>query len=164
MVELGLEIINLEGLVKKLNSAIPQLDERIELKQECLELPKNNRQLMTKGKYSLFQNFDAIDNLFYIFLSPDSEEKIGSISFARGFSEPESNYSPIYEKIKLRIDQPIRLRKGEVLPACEVNLLVEEDEFVGLSKYREDYIPRSIIGRKRSDLSKILPTEWFLRK
>jgi len=162
MAELGLEIINLEGLVKKLNSAISQANELIELKQESLILPKNNRQLMTKGKYSLVQNFDAIDNLFDILLSAESEVNIGSIYFERGFSEPESNYSPIYEKIKLRIDQPIRLRKGNVIPTCEVNLLVEKDEFVELSKYREDYAPRSIIGRKREDLSKILPTEWFL--
>lgn len=162
MAESGLEIINLEGLVKRLNSAIPQADEMIELKQESLVLPKNNRQLMTKGRYSLVQNFDVIDNLFAMLLSAESEVNIGSIYFERGFLEPESNYGPIYEKIKLRIDQPIRLRRGNVIPACEVNLLVEQDELVESSKYREDYVPRSIIGRKRADLSKILPTGWFL--
>lgn len=159
--EHALELINPEGLVKRLNLARSPSEEEIEIRKDCVLSPRSKK-VVIKGRFSLIQNFEAIDNPLYLFLSADSESSIGSIYFERGFSEPESNYSPVYEKMRLKIDEPVKMRGGDILPVCEVNLLVEKDEFVESSKYREDYVPRPIIGRKRADLSKILPTECFL--
>ena len=156
-----LELINLEGLVKRLNVDRSPSKEEIELRKDCVLSPRSKKVVM-KGRFSLIQNSDAIDSLFTIFLSPESEVNIGSIYFERGFSEPESNYSPIYEKMRLKIDEPVKMRGGNILPACEVNLTVESDEFVEPSRYRWDYIPKFSLYKKKEDLSKILPTEWFL--
>src|SRR3989344_5834206 len=161
MGELDLELINLEGLIKKLNSSLADHDEVIESETKDLLIPRDAKQTLRKGRYNLIQNGFG-GTLLDALASSWSEINIGSISYEGDIVEDSAAYGGAYETVRLRIDGPIKLKKGDVLPACEIRLFAEIDDTMHGKLYieREDYIPK-FLYKKRTDLSIILPTEWF---
>lgn len=162
MGESDLELINLEGLVKNLNSSLADPEEVIELETKEFLIPRDAKQTLRKGKCNIIQNVfggTLIDALAMSW----SEINIGSISYERDIVEDSAAYGGKYETIRLRIDEPVKLKNGRVLPSCDIRFFVEADDTMHGKPYieREDYIPK-LLYRKRTDLSKILPTEWFL--
>lgn len=162
MGESDLELINLEGLTKKLNSSLADPEEIIELETKDFLIPRDTKQTFRKGRYNIIQNVFG-GTLLDALASSWSEINIGNIYYERNIVEDSAAYGGAYETIRIRIDEPVKLKKGNILPACEIRLFAEADDTMHGKPYikREDYTPR-FFYKKRADLSKILPTEWFL--
>jgi hypothetical protein len=172
MPETSLQLIDIDGLVKKLNSVRVKSEGEIELTNLVeRDVPngflfkKRNGQPTKKGRGYLFQRIDVADTIYRQFFSGDYYiEKRGCISFEKGLTEARSNYSDVYESVILRINKSLKFLHGNILPICEIDFLIEKGDFCKPIIYREDYVKKFVFRWQKTNLSKILPTEWFLRQ
>lgn len=163
-----LRSFNLENLVKSLNSAILRPEEIIGLGEYADKTPGRNtvfyrwshKEIGVRGEYPLEQTVHGRGT--FALLGVPSEINIGSVFVETGYTEVgSSDYDGGYEKIRLRIKEPIELKNGEVIPTCKIEILQEFGEWVESLMEREDHIKRAGLWVK-ADLSNVLPSEWFL--
>lgn len=168
MKEPRLELFDLENLVMMLNESLAKRDEVIELGEFEHREPKRNpflyrligEEVETRGKFPLRQTVFG-RGLLDGFLGLDSEINLGYVFVETGYTDASSNYSGKYETLRLRIKHPLELKNGEVIPNCSIKLLQEIEEGAEPSQYRRDHVRYSGLVWVRSDLSKVLPFEWF---
>ncbi len=168
MDKLNLEFINLDRLVKELNLRMPKSEGVIELVNFVHREPRKNpflyrlddRELEARGKYTVIQTVDSkgVRALFDL----ESEVKIGYVFVETGYTDASSDYGGRYETVRLRIKHPLELRGEVVIPNCSVKLLKEVDEVGEPYQERKDHVRVAGLVWIKKDLSKILPTEWFL--
>ena len=163
MDEPKLELIDISGLVNKINSALAESEGPISFGKFAHKEPKKNpflyrardRELDTRGKYPLDQcgilDFELKTNLGYVFVET-------------GFTEASSDYGGRYETLRLRIKRPIELSNGNVLPNCSVKVLIETGEFGKSFVDRKYHVRVAHLAWVEKDLSQILPIEWFLSR
>ena len=163
MDEPRLELIDLPGLVSRINSALAESEGPIIFGKFAHKEPRKNpflyrardRELDTRGKYPLDQcgilDFKLKTNLGYVFVET-------------GFTEASSDYGGRYETLRLRIKRPIELSNGNVLPNCSVKVLVEAGEIEKPFVDRKYHVRVAHLAWVKKDLSRILPTEWFLSR
>jgi len=92
--------------------------------------------------------------------------KIGFVFVESGWLDPDSDYSGIYEILKMRIREPLLLNDGRTVPVCTIKQYVEKAEFgEELFDVRTDHVRRYALGIplywSQNDLSDILLPEWF---
>ena len=163
-------MINLDGLIEKINSNIFGSETKIELGDFVNEKPRRNsflyrlddRGLETRGKYPLIQPISSEE--FMESIDIESEFDIGYVLVETGCIDRGSSYSGRYETIRLKIKYPLELRNGNIIPNSSVELLRETSEWEKPYQKRRDYTYRFGLIRTKADLSKVLPTEWFLHK
>ena len=161
----SLEFINLDGLIQKLNSNSLESEEEIYL-GDFVPKGKNpfiymgDRKLETRGTYALIQP-SLCEILFGPQFGIESGIELGYILVETGIVDRTSNYSGRYESIKLRIKYQFELRNG-IIPNSSVKLLRESSEWEEPHLERKDYLYKLVIPWFKTDLSRFLPTEWFL--
>ncbi len=165
MKEPKLELFDLEGLINNLNSSLADSDQVIQLREFLPKQPKKNpflyrlmdRELEARGKYQLFLPFEiAILHPF------NPKGKIGYIFIETGYTDANSNYSRRYETLRLRIKHPLKLKNGEIIPNCSVKFLQEMEEWEKPYQERKDHLRCGGLIWTKTDLSKALPSDWFL--
>ena len=163
-----LEFIDLKGFIKKLNSEIDDSEGQIELGNFIDKKPRKNpflyrlmgREAECVGKSPLIQTVEGIG--FSGLFDLESEINAGYVFVERGCTDTTSEYGGAYETMRLRIKQPLKLKNGGIIPNCSIKLLIEAEEWVDRYQERRDHIRRYDLYWERTNLSKILPTEWFL--
>lgn len=170
MNEPKLEAIDLRRFLTALNRRVDS-DEEIELGGFVDKEPRKNpfhplldrlrdRDMIARGKYLLTRT--SREGFLGVFGS-DTDVRIGYVFVETGFWHVKSSETEKYEVLKLRIKKPVELRSGLVVPNCSVKLFVTTDEYAAPLIERRDHV-RAYGVNRRGDLSRVLPTEWFLRK
>ena len=167
MTEPRIELFDLAYLVNMINMSLARPDETIELGKFENKKPKTNpflyslmdKEITTRGRFPLFQT-EYGRGLFSGLLGLEREANIGHISVETGYSEVSNNYGGSYGTLQLRIKRPLRLKDGLVIPSCSVGLSQEMQEWEKPVQERNDY-ERCIGLWVRTDLSDVLPSEWF---
>lgn len=160
-----LELINLGGLIQKLNSNISESEVEIKLgdfvpKRKNAFFYRGNRKLETRGTYPLIQ--PSLGEILFGPISDfESGVELGYVLVETGLIDRASSYSGGYEIVRLRIKYPLELRNGYI-PNSSVELLRETGKWEKPNQERRDYIYKLDFLRSKADLSKVLPTEWFL--
>lgn len=158
MSEPQLKLLDISGLVERLNSALAESEPRISRREFELKEPRKNpflyrardRELESRGKYQLG------------ILKPELGVNLGYVFVETGFTNVSDDCGGGYETLRFRTYVPIELRNGNIIPECSVKLLIETEEIGPLHKERKDHTRKAGLIWVRSDLSSVLPTEWFL--
>ena len=162
-------LLDIGGLVRKLNFMITESEGRITLGEFTPKNPRKDsfiyrladRKTTSVGKYSLTQ-YSASRGLWSL-ADVESPRSLGYIFVETGDADVSSDYSGIYETLRLRIKHPLELKSDLVIPNSSVKLDLEADDGLGgIKQYRRDHLRKAGIAWVKSDLSTILPTEWFL--
>lgn len=155
MDEPKLDMINLNGLVNRLNSIIDDSEGEVSIGNFIDKLPRKKGRVEIRGKYPLIQTVVG-------FMDLESEINLGYILVEAGGTNSSVDYGGIYESIKLRIKHPLKLKNGELIPNCKINIQIKSEEFETPYKKRDDHV-YPLFWRK-NDISNVLPTKWFLDK
>ena len=93
------------------------------------------------------------------------ERNAGYIFVEKGLTDIDNSEPSSYETIRFRLKRQLQLRKGLYIPSCSVKILIEQDEWSAPKIVeRRDHIRQRHLVWQRTDLLKVLPTEWFLSK
>jgi hypothetical protein len=119
-----------------------------------------DREIESRGKFPLRQTVYGRDILR--FLELDSKINLGYIFLETGYTDASSNYGGRYETLRLRIKHPIPLKGRKVIPDCSVKFLQETEEGANPFQERRNHLRCGGLFWVKTDLSKVLPSEWFL--
>lgn len=169
MIEPELRLLNVKGLIENLNSTLASSEGQIELGDSQHKEPRKNpflyrledKKLEVRGKYSLYRTREN-GGLFSNFFGLDSERRIGYVFIENGEITESINFPGIYETLRLRIKEPLILKNSLIVPNCSVKILAEVEDGIEPYLERRDNIRKIGLFWKKADLSKVLPTEWFL--
>ena len=168
MQETRLQLFNLEGFIKQINSSLKNKDGAINLgefeskrvKRNPLFYRLNGKEIETRGEYPLTQKGDGRG--MGGILNRDSKVKMGYVFVETGFVDANDSGRERYELLELRIKHPIELANGNRIPNCKINLARGAYEWAKPSLEREDCVKYLGLISVRDDLSRVLPSEWFL--
>ena len=161
-----LQLFDLGGLVKRINSALAdsegfiELDEFVPKKTLPLIDRLKDRKTEARGSYAVIQTVYG-DGLINSLLASPSEINMGSVHVETGILAPDSCSGTAYEKMVLRINYPLKLKSGGHIPKCKVEFLRETEEWNSHLQRRTDYQRRGFLW-VRTDLTNVLPPEWFI--
>ncbi|MBU0466151.1 MAG: hypothetical protein KJ718_05735 [Nanoarchaeota archaeon] len=79
----------------------------------------------------------------------------------KGYVEEGAEENPIYEEVIIRITRPIDLKDGRTIHKCRVRITTESEELGKPYRERSDRVRIIWPLWKKTDLSDVLPTEWF---
>ena len=123
-----------------------------------------HREVESQIKYSIIQSQLGM-GIFGGFLDLETDRKIGYIIVETGaIGDTSSSYGGRdYEALKLQIKHPLERKDGLIIPKCTVKISQECEECCSADKpIRIDHIRRYCCYWQKTDLRKVLPTEWFL--
>jgi len=157
----------LENLVRNLNLARSEDVSKITLGKYEDKTPNNNPFLRlftgyridTLGIYPLEQTeYSGISGI----KGYETEIRVGQIDVERRYDSymKHEDYYLGYERIIIRINNPIELENGTAIPKSKIKISTPIGDRRESSATRVDYIRRAGIWLKK-DLSDILPTEWI---
>ncbi len=160
-----LELFNLEGLILALNSRLADEQGTLNLGYFEERTPKKNpflyghgaRELESRGKYPITEE---TDEAFCGLCGIDGERDVGYVFIETGYVTEDISEDFRYETLRLRIKSPLQLENGLLIPNCSVKIYRDNAAF-DASQDRRDHV-RAGLRWKRTDLSKVLPTEWLL--
>ena len=170
MTKHGFRNIDLGRLVGELNSRLDKQDSQITLGAFVDKTPKRRRfldsiddsEVKSRRKYPLILTSYGGGVLNSIF-DLDSDNAIGYLLVESGYIQTSSSYGGAYESLKLRIEKPLKLKNGIIVPQSSMEIRAEIPEWSGLEVMRADYFRKFRTNWGRADLEKIIPTDWFLK-
>jgi len=172
MLEPRLELFDLGKFVGRLNNSLVDKEEVIELGEFEHREPKKDpflyrladRKIEARGKFPLKQTAHrtGLMSLLTMGFESDLEINLGYIFIETGYIDASSDYGGRYETLRLRIKHPLELEDKQVIPNCSVKLLQETGEGAELFQDRKDHVRYGGLIWVRADLSKVLPSKWFL--
>ena len=168
MSEPQLRLLDISGLVARLNSAIAECEGPISLGEFTERTPRKNpfagrwKDIRTAslGKYSLTQNVNGRG--LWGLADVESERNLGYIFVETGDTDASSDNGGTYEALKLRIKYPLHLNDGQVIPNSSTKILKAKDEVEYSSPEIVYHVRKAGLFLVQKDLSKVLPTTWFL--
>jgi len=99
--------------------------------------------------------------LTHMFGNYDHEKAVGYLWFQEGNCDLGDSYEPKFANLELRLWRPLETKKG-LFPYLNIKLSIETKEWGEFGPERVDHIKKFHLYWKRTDLSKKIPTEWFL--
>ncbi len=166
------EFFDLPALVGKLNSSLANPSDFIELGDFVGLTPRKNpflyrlgeRKVETVGKFPLTQ--EKTGRTFFGLFDLEVDAPLGYIFVETGsleWDEMHDGYG--YETLRLRIKRPLDLKNGLVVPNCSVKIYGEEGKEWGEqpAPLRRDHVRKYGLIWQRTDLEKVLPSQWFYR-
>ncbi|MBW2963548.1 hypothetical protein KY306_02110 [Candidatus Woesearchaeota archaeon] len=167
MNKLGLNLINPNGLIAKLNREIIQADGYLSLGKPTLKEEKpssffdrfQNREVHLRRQHPLIQTVESSFPFADTF-GLEKDRTIGYLFFEEGHYE----YEGLFGNVELRIWRSLELEDEDIIPHCNIKLSVVTPEYSTQENLieRVDHVKRLYFYWKRTDLSKIIPTKWFL--
>lgn len=102
--------------------------------------------------------FNFLSSLFGNY---EHERAAGYLWFREGNSDLGNSYEPRFANLELRLWYPLKTEKG-LLPYFNIKLSIETEEWGKSEPERADHIKKFHLYWEKTDLSKEIPTEWFL--
>jgi hypothetical protein len=145
-----LKLFDLTKLLSSLNeqvsggnfSLVPKIFEESKRNPFINKIDGSERQ--TVGKYHVINN----------------GKKVGYLFFEQGIV-PDDSDTIAYEKVKLKL-LPIRLKDGREVPKSTIKIYVED--MYNVTVERKDHTRIGHLFWKQTDLSSILPNNYFLQE
>ncbi len=161
-------LYNPDGLIGYLNTIISEREGEILLGDFRHNEPRNtplnhkldDREIGQRGKFPIVQS------AYSEFLEPlgiESENVIGYIHMESGFSEAYPD-GGIYEKINFKLHSSLQLSDGQTIPRCNIKMAKKDGNIDFRSRARKDHKLIFRIRGPETDLTDVLPTEYFLAK
>jgi hypothetical protein len=170
MSKLHLNLINPKQLIDKLNRDIIPADGYLEpgratLQKDCpISFADNyeGKSIRVRRQYPLIQVTES-GLPFAEFFGWEKQRKAGFLFFEEGSYESDG----LFANVKLRIWRPLEL-EDEDIPNCHIDLSVVIPKYRtpdNLLEHttRTDYVKRFHTFWRKTDLTKEVKTEWFLR-
>jgi hypothetical protein len=160
-----LKLIKLENLVRAINRhscsgdviELGEFEARVPRKDALAVLLEGKKREYV-GKYPLLRT--TYRRGTFSALGVEKQERIGYVFVESGTLDDESDYGGSYEAVRLRLKKPIELRHG-IIPNCSVKLVVESEDCTTETE-RADHTRLLGLFWVKKDLTRVLPTEWFL--
>lgn len=167
MAQLNLHFFDLENFVSNFNKHLAREEGLLLLETPVRKRPRKNPFLYCADKFAdtkrdspykilLMQEYT---NCFRL----DSEEQIGYIFAETGDLNANDSEPEIYEALRIRIKNPLKLQTGVIVPSCSVKLYRASSYAPDNPPERRDHV-RRFMHWQRTDLGQMLPTEWFLKQ
>jgi len=167
MFQLNLRFFDVEGLVGHINEALVVGEIPLELGNIEYLKPKKPLSYRFEDKHM------AENSLIPLYQPPESalarpfnpSGLVGEILLETGEIDDSNYYCGLYETLTLRINEPIPLTNGTVIPSSSIRLSFEHEGIKPpMSRRDHQKYGFSFIGLKiRSDLTKEVPSEWFYK-
>ncbi|MBU0906785.1 MAG: hypothetical protein KKD18_04105 [Nanoarchaeota archaeon] len=164
-----LAVLDVNGLISLINSNLANPNEDLARSSFEQRIPLRNLFPLSKriihqaGKSYLIQNKAADRGLFSGMAGIDRERGVGYVFFEQGVIDEAAEEDPIYEGLRLRIKHPIQLTRSRLIPNCSVTVFATSQELDEGPDYRVRYHVPLLLGWRRTDLSHVLPPEWFFK-
>jgi hypothetical protein len=169
----NLTLFDIGGLASRLEKALAEPEDTIRATNFVEKTPKKSPFLhrtdeweayhTTKCKLVLTTRSRGLG--FLLGIGEDEQNlDLGYIFLEEGYIDAGTDYNGYYEAIKMRLKHPLKLEGGLVIPPCSIKISHEAHPTEASKPLRKDHVRKFGLYWQHTDLSRVLPTDWFFPK